>query len=183
MNIKFTTPLLSALIFLTACGDNKTTNVEESLTSENQPLSHQDREYQVLNTRIGKLTFENDYLVGVPTKESRDDIFNAIDFQRACQAYIWAVPMVSFYAWKQTFYDMGGEDGQIHYFESYESKLGGLTYNTSTPYVLSFFNVAEQPVLITISNRRSTWSCSQCVASWFISDDGAGSIPHHSKRL
>lgn len=45
---------------------------------------------------------------------------------------------------------MGGEDGQIHFFEDYESKLGGLTYNTSTPYVLAFFNVAKQAVLITI---------------------------------
>ena len=44
--------------------------------------------------------------------------------------------MTGFYAWKQSFYNMGGEDGQIHYFESYESKLGGLTYNART---------AEQP--------------------------------------
>ncbi|MCH9691392.1 MAG: DUF1214 domain-containing protein [Gammaproteobacteria bacterium] len=154
MSNKFTTPLLSALIFLTACGDNTATSVEKSFTTENQNLSHQDREYQLLDTRIGILTFENDYLVGVPTEESRDDIFNAIDFQRACQAYIWAVPMASFYAWKQSFYDMGGKDGQIHYFESYESKLGGLTYNTSTPYVLSFFDVAKQAVLITIPTNE-----------------------------
>ncbi|WP_369821216.1 hypothetical protein, partial [Oleiphilus sp. HI0080] len=106
-----------------------------SITTENKNLSHQDREYQILDTRIGELTFENNYLVGVPTEQSRNKIFDAIDFQRACQAYIWSVPMTSFYAWKQSLYDMGGEDGQIHYFESYDSKLGGLTYNTSTPYV------------------------------------------------
>jgi len=108
------------------------------------------RKYQKLETRIGDLVFENDYLVGIPTEQTRDSIFNEIDFQRGCQAYIWSVPMTSFYAWKQSFYDMDGEDGQIHYFESYDSKLGGLTYNTSTPYVLAFFNVAVQPTLITI---------------------------------
>lgn len=113
-----------------------------------------DRNYQTLDTRIGKLVFENDYLVGMPTEESRDKIFNAIDFQRACQAYIWSVPMTSFYAWKQSFYDMGGEDGQIHYFESYDSKLGGLTYNTSTPYVVAFFNVEKEPVMITIPTNE-----------------------------
>ncbi|KZY73058.1 CDP-4-dehydro-6-deoxy-D-glucose 3-dehydratase [Oleiphilus sp. HI0071] len=124
------------------------------MTTENKNLSHQDREYQILDTRIGELTFENNYLVGVPTEQSRNKIFDAIDFQRACQAYIWSVPMTSFYAWKQSLYDMGGEDGQIHYFESYDSKLGGLTYNTSTPYVISFFDVSKQPTMITIPTNE-----------------------------
>jgi hypothetical protein len=113
-----------------------------------------ERSYQKLETRIGELVFENDFLVGIPTETTRDKIFDEIDFQRACQAYIWSVPMTSMYAWKQSFYDMGGEDGQIHYFQSYDSKLGGLTYNTSTPYVLVFFNVAVQPVLITIPTNE-----------------------------
>lgn len=112
------------------------------------------RTYQTLETRIGELVFENDYLVGIPTEESRQKIFDSIDFQRACQAYIWSVPMSSVYAWKQSFYDLGGEDGQVHYFKSYDSKLGGLTYNTSTPYVLAFFNVAEQPTMINIPTNE-----------------------------
>ena len=112
------------------------------------------RKYQAIETRIGKLTFENDYLQGIPTKDTTEIVFDAIDFQRASQAYIWSIPMTSFYAWKQSLYDMGGEDGQIHYFESYDSKLGGLTYNTSTPYVISFFNVATQPTLITIPTKE-----------------------------
>ncbi|MEE8576702.1 MAG: DUF1214 domain-containing protein [candidate division Zixibacteria bacterium] len=112
------------------------------------------RKLQVLNTRIGELVFENDYLVGIPTEDTRDKIFDEIDFQRASQAYIWSVPMTNFYSWKQSFYDMGGEDGQIHYFEDYDSKLGGLTYNTSTPYVTAFFNVAEQPTLIVIPTNE-----------------------------
>ena len=112
------------------------------------------RKYQKLETHIGELTFENDYLVGIPTPESREKVFDEIDFQRASQAYIWSVPMTSFYSWKQSFYDMGGEDGQVHYFESYDSKLGGLTYNTSTPYVLSFINVAKQPAVITVPTNE-----------------------------
>ena len=112
------------------------------------------RQYQKLETRIGELIFENDYLVGIPTAESREKIFDEIDFQRASQAYIWSVPMMSFYSWKQSFYGMGGEDGQIHYFESYDSKLGGLTYNTSTPYVLSFINVSKQAAIITIPTNE-----------------------------
>ncbi len=120
----------------------------ESVTSDGE------RSYQTLETRIGELVFENDYLVGIPTETTRSKIFDEIDFQRACQAYIWSVPMTNFYAWKQSIYDMGGEDGQIHYLEDYDSKLGGLTYNTSTPYVLAFFNVAEQPTLIGIPTNE-----------------------------
>jgi hypothetical protein len=112
------------------------------------------RNYQTLDTRIGDLVFENDYLTGIPTAKTRAKVFDEIDFQRACQAYIWAVPMASFYAWKKSFYDMGGEDGQIFYFESYDSKLGGLTYNTSTPYVVSFINVEKEPVIIHIPTNE-----------------------------
>lgn len=138
----------SLLVFgLTAC-TQKSATVDENSSSDNG------RQYQTLQTRIGELIFENDYLLGIPTESTSDKIFDAIDFQRACQAYIWSVPMASFYAWKQSLYDMGGEDGQIHYFENYQSKLGGLTYNTTTPYVMSFINVAEQPALITIPTNK-----------------------------
>ncbi|WED23430.1 DUF1214 domain-containing protein [Vibrio sp. JC009] len=114
----------------------------------------QGQKLEIMDTRIGKLKFENDHLVGIPTEETRDKIFDAIDFQRASQAYIWSVPLTSFYAWKQSFYDMGGEDGQINFFESYESRFGGLTYNTTTPYVLAFFNVLKQPTMITIPTNE-----------------------------
>ena len=73
-----------------------------------------------------------------------------MDYQRASQAYIWSVPLVSNYAWKQAYADMGAEDGQITYVESHESKLGGLTYNTSTPYAITWFNVEKEPVVIEI---------------------------------
>lgn len=45
---------------------------------------------------------------------------------------------------------MGAEDGQITYVESHKSKLGGLTYNTSTPYAITWFNVEKEPVVIKI---------------------------------
>lgn len=134
-------------------GPEKKSTESHGVVVENS-FSDNGRQYQTMETRIGELTFENDYLVGIPTQSTSEKIFDEIDFQRACQAYIWSVPMTSFYAWKQSIYDMDGEDGQIQYFESYQSKLGGLTYNTSTPYVISFINVAKQPILITIPTNE-----------------------------
>jgi hypothetical protein len=46
---------------------------------------------QTVETRIGKLEFEQ----GVPTKESVTRLYDEMDFQRACQAYLWALPIVS----------------------------------------------------------------------------------------
>ena len=145
LSLIFSTALLASCVNPSATGSS----------SADGDMSVKDgRNYQTLDTRIGDLVFENNYLVGIPTVETRKKVFNEIDFQRASQAYIWAVPMASFYAWKKSFYDMGGQDGQIHYFESYDSKLGGLTYNTSTPYVLSFVNVAKQPVIIHVPTKE-----------------------------
>ena len=49
-----------------------------------------------IDTRIGKLSFENGY----PSRESVEKLFDAMDFQRATQAYIWALPIVSMAEWQ-----------------------------------------------------------------------------------
>ncbi len=57
------------------------------------------QETQTIETRIGKLTFEHSFERGIPTKETTKHLFDTIDFQRATQAYIWAIPIVSMYQW------------------------------------------------------------------------------------
>ena len=44
-----------------------------------------------MKTRIGELSFE----AGYPTKETSQKLCDEIDFQRACQAYMWSFPTVS----------------------------------------------------------------------------------------
>jgi hypothetical protein len=54
-----------------------------------------------------------------------EKLFDELDFQRACQAYIWAIPIVSFAQWIYTHnVQLGAENGQLIYFESYEYTLG-----------------------------------------------------------
>lgn len=113
-------------------------------TAEHQPNQ------ETIATRSGEFTFENSFVHGIPTEQSSQAIFDTIDYQRASQAYIWSVPLVSNYAWKAAYEEMGSEDGQITYVESHKSKLGGLTYNTSTPYAITWFNVEKEPVVIEI---------------------------------
>jgi hypothetical protein len=45
---------------------------------------------EIVDTRIGKLELER----GLPTKESVAKLFEAQEFQRATQAYIWGLPLV-----------------------------------------------------------------------------------------
>jgi hypothetical protein len=47
---------------------------------------------QTVETRIGKLDFE----LGVPTQATVQNLYDQMDFQRACQLYIWALPLVEF---------------------------------------------------------------------------------------
>ena len=47
---------------------------------------------QTVDTRIGKLDFE----LGVPTQGTVTNLYDAMDYQRACQLYLWALPIVGF---------------------------------------------------------------------------------------
>jgi len=104
---------------------------------------------QSYDTRIGKLTFTQDFANGYPTHETVEKLFDELDFQRACQAYIWAIPFVSFAQWQYSHnVQLSAKNGQIIYFESYEDKLGGLTFNVTTPYALPFIDLTDGPWVV-----------------------------------
>lgn len=111
--------------------------------------------YETLETRSGQLTFENGFEHGVPTTETSQKLFDEQDYQRAVQGYIWATPIVSFYKWKNDHYQTWGtENGQLVYQADYESKLGGLTYNTSTPYLIGYMNLNNGPIVINLPDTQ-----------------------------
>ena len=101
---------------------------------------------ETLDTRIGKLEFTHAFIDGYPTDATVEKLFDEMDFQRAVQAYIWSIPLVSMAQWRYAHEkELGAENGQIVFVESYKDKLGGLTYNATTPYVLPFIDLAEGP--------------------------------------
>lgn len=106
---------------------------------------------ETLNTRIGRLEFTHDFANGYPTNATVNKLFDEIDFQRACQAYIWSIPIVSMAQWQYSHTkQLGAENGQIVFVESYKDKLGGLTYNATTPYVLPFIDLSDGPWVIVV---------------------------------
>ncbi len=98
------------------------------------------------DTRIGELDFE----LGLPSEETVTKLFDELDFQRACQAYIWALPLVSMAAWQRANYEtFGAADCDIVIYRTYRDKLGILTPNATTPYIVSFVNLARTgPVVV-----------------------------------
>ena len=100
---------------------------------------------ETVDSRIGKLELQ----AGYPSKATAERLFDEMDFQRATQAFIWALPAVGFHglhlAHKNTF---GAKDGDVVLYQSLKDKAGMLTPNLTTLYLMSFFNLAEQGPMV-----------------------------------
>jgi hypothetical protein len=100
---------------------------------------------QTVDTRIGKIELE----AGYPSKASAEKLFDEMDFQRATQAFIWALPAVGFHglhlAQRNTF---GAKDGEVVLYQTLKDKAGMLTPNLTTLYLMSFWNLAEQGPMV-----------------------------------
>ncbi len=100
---------------------------------------------EAVDTRIGPLAFTKDFENGYPTKETVDKLYDELDFQRASQAYLWSLPLIGFVNWQHVqYHDLGAKNGQLLLMETYEEKLGGLTFNTTTPYIGAFVDLQEE---------------------------------------
>jgi len=101
------------------------------------------------DTRIGKLEFTHDFANGYPTDATVEKLYDERDFQRACQAYLWSLPAVSFTSWQRGITkELGARNGQIVAILSLEARRGILTANATTPYYLGFADLSAGPLII-----------------------------------
>jgi hypothetical protein len=104
---------------------------------------------QKIETRIGTLEFTHDFASGYPTEATVKRLYDERDFQRACQAYLWALPAVAFTSWQRgTNKQLGAKNGQIVAILSYEARQGILTANATTPYYLGFADLSAGPMVL-----------------------------------
>jgi hypothetical protein len=109
---------------------------------------------QTIDTRIGKLEFTHDFANGYPTNDTVEKLYNERDFQRACQAYLWALPAVSFTAWQRGINQtLGAKNGQIVSILSLEARRGILTANATTPYYLGFADLSAGPLIMVMPEQ------------------------------
>jgi hypothetical protein len=104
---------------------------------------------QRIETRIGTLEFTHDFANGYPTDATIEKLYDERDFQRACQAYLWSLPAVSFASWQRGITNgLGARNGQIVAILSLEARRGVLTANATTPYYLGFADLSGGPLVM-----------------------------------
>lgn len=102
-----------------------------------------------VQTRIGELEFSHDFENGYPTDETVEKLYDEMDFQRACQAYLWGLPLVSIAQWHdqhQTVFN--AEDGDLVIYTTYKDKQGILTANVTTPYIFTFVDLTKSGPMV-----------------------------------
>jgi len=94
---------------------------------------------------LGPLEIKNGY----PTNETVAKLYDSLDFQRATQAYIWALPYLAMGEWQREQRETFGA-GNFDYVDylDYKDKLGLLTANATTPYAMAFPNLEKTGPLV-----------------------------------
>src|ERR1700750_750956 len=86
--------------------------------------------------RLAGVEFEGE----LPARQDLGTVFDELDYQLACQVYLWALPLVSYAQWKSVHYDLfGATSSDLVSYVSYRDRLGLITANATTPYTLNFF--------------------------------------------
>jgi hypothetical protein len=100
---------------------------------------------ETIDSRIGKLTFESGY----PSQETVELLYDEMDFQRASQAYLWGLPAVGINEWRKAQTDLfKSQNGQMVSFLDFDEKLGILTPNFTTPYIVGVIDVEESGPIV-----------------------------------
>jgi hypothetical protein len=101
---------------------------------------------QALDTRIGKIEMTE----GVPANaDAVQKLFDESDFQRASQAYVWALPIVGFAQWQaDTRRAFGAGDTDMVIYQSVQDKHGILTANATTSYIVGMPDLSKTGPLV-----------------------------------
>ena len=101
---------------------------------------------ETAKTPIGDINLQS----GLPANaEEERRIYDEMDFQRATQAYIWAVPFVAMAEWKHAHLnEIGAAENETVLYKKFKDKLGILTANLTTPYLITFGNLPNGPVVV-----------------------------------
>lgn len=118
----------------------------------------------------------------LPSKESIPKLFDEMDFQQATQCYLWGLPIVAFAEWQQQHYKtFKASSNDLVLYNSYDDRLGILTANATTPYIMAFIDLAangptviEMPAGRTAGGLADFWQREQATIGEMGPDKGKG---------
>ncbi len=100
-----------------------------------------------VETRFGTLNFFD----GFPDKASARKLFDNLDFQRAVQAFLFAIPAVSQVANRAAFRSLGAANTVVPIFEELLDSRGiVLTGNDNTVYSWTWLDLGKGPVVLEV---------------------------------
>jgi len=100
---------------------------------------------ETMNTRIGELQFTSGY----PTEKTVQKLYDELDFQRAVQAYLWALPMASYGAMAEEKIRLGcGSSAVVVADKSAEQQHLVLTANQDTVYMSGVLDLRNGPMVM-----------------------------------
>ncbi|MFO1058253.1 MAG: DUF1214 domain-containing protein [Dongiaceae bacterium] len=97
-------------------------------------------------TPVGDIELRHSYF----DDDASRRLFDEMDYQRACQAYLWSHPIVSMTAWRLHQGKAYGVTGATDFvvLDSLKEKRGIVTGNLSTPYILQFTSLKDGPLVV-----------------------------------
>lgn len=118
----------------------------------------------------------------LPDKEAIPVLFDEMDYQQATQCYLWGLPLVAFAEWQQQHYKtFGATSNDLVFYNTYQDRLGILTANATTPYIMSFIDLAangptviDMPAGHTAGGLGDFWQREQAVIGEMGPDKGKG---------
>jgi len=100
-----------------------------------------------VETRLGTLKFFD----GFPDKATTEKLYDNLDFQRAVQAYLLAIPAVSQAADRDACRTLGPVNGVVPIWEELaDSRSLGLTLNDNTVYSWTWLDLSNGPLVLEV---------------------------------
>jgi hypothetical protein len=100
-----------------------------------------------VDTRIGTLRFVD----GVPDPETATKLFDQLDFQRAVEAFLAAMPAASMEALRQGIVRFGPANTTVLIFETLmDARSLFLTANNETVYCMAWLDLSDGPVTVEV---------------------------------
>ena len=98
-----------------------------------------------VQTRLGTLRFFD----GFPDDATTQTLFDNLDFQRAVQAYLLALPPVDLAALRRALLEWGPANSTMAIWEDLvHPRMVGLTFNTSTSYSIMWVDLHNGPLVV-----------------------------------
>lgn len=132
-----------------------------------------------IGTQLGSLKFD----LGVPTAQTAENLFDALDYQSAVMSYLWAIPTVGVESARQMLVDnAGARSGDLVLVSGYREVSMMLGSNVTTPYVFAFFEISQQPLILhyppgaTAGSLVDWWDRPLCDLGMTGPDAGQGAV-------